>query len=79
MLPEGAKFKICCVSEKYFGYPKNPNYYLPKSNETPDDSQSRAHTIKTKPPLIDVEEKRLSEREREDYISNQQIQLLSSR
>lgn len=38
MLPEGAKFKICCVSEKYFGYPKNPNYYLPKSNETPDDS-----------------------------------------
>lgn len=44
------------------------NYYLPKSNETPDDSQSRAHTIKTKPLLIDVEEKRLSERE--DCLSN---------
>lgn len=47
----------------------NPNYYLPKSNETPDDSQSRAHTIKTKPPLIDVEEKRL-EREKTASLIN---------
>lgn len=52
------------LSKKYFGHSKNPNYYLPKRNKTPDDAQSKAHTIKTKPPLIDVEAKRVSERER---------------
>lgn len=29
-----------------FNYPKHSNFLLPKSNETPDDSQTRAHIIK---------------------------------